>query len=64
MLVAFQNAHREKQLAWLINRTTTKTDSEKMLYKTAFRKKPDLSEVRDWGKKVVGWKYVNVSWFR
>ena len=41
-----------RHVVWLMNRTTTKAISEKTPYEAAFGKKPNLSEVREWGEKV------------
>ena len=37
---------------WLLNRTTTKAVEGMTLFEAAFRKKPDLKKVHEWGEKV------------
>ena len=39
-------------VVWLMNRTQTKSVKGKIHFEVAFGKKPDLSEVREWGEKV------------
>jgi hypothetical protein len=39
-------------VVWLMNRTLTKAVAGKTPYKAAFGIKPDLSQLREWGKKV------------
>jgi len=41
-----------RHVVWLMNRTTTKAVISKTPFEAAFGKKPDLSEVREWGDKV------------
>src|SRR5271155_4400569 len=41
-----------RHVVWLLNRTTTKAVSGMTPYKAAFGKKPDLSDVHEWGDKV------------
>jgi hypothetical protein len=41
-----------RHVVWLMNRTPTKAVHGKTPYEAAFGKKPDLSEVREWGEKV------------
>jgi hypothetical protein len=39
-------------VVWLMNRASTKAVAGKTPYEAAFGKKPDLSQVREWGEKV------------
>ena len=41
-----------RHVVWLMNRTRTKAVSDKTPYEAAFGKKPDLSDVREWGEKL------------
>ena len=41
-----------RHVVWLMNRTSTKAVSGKTPYEAAFGKKPNLSDVREWGDKV------------
>lgn len=41
-----------QHIIWLMNCTSTKAVAGKTPYKAAFGKKPDLSQVHKWGKKV------------
>jgi len=46
-------------MVWLMNWTSTKAVNGKTPYKAAFGKKPDICEVREWGKKV--WVRIEVG---
>ena len=39
-------------VVWLMNRTSTKAVKGMMPYKAKFGKKPNLSDVREWGEQV------------
>ena len=41
-----------RHVVWLLNRTSTKAVEGMTLFEAAFRKKPDLKGVREWGEKV------------
>ena len=41
-----------RHVVWLMNRTRTKAVSDMTPYEAAFGKKPDLSDVREWGEKL------------
>ena len=41
-----------RHVVWLMNRTSTKAVSNMTPYEAAFGKKPNLRDVREWGKKV------------
>ncbi len=45
-------AEAVRHVVWLLNRTSTKAVDGKTPYEAAFNKKPDLSNVREWGEKV------------
>ena len=41
-----------RHVVWLMNCTSTKAVAGKTPYEAAFGKKPDLSQVHEWGEKV------------
>jgi len=41
-----------RHIVWLMNRTSTKSIEGMTPFEAAFRKKPGLSEVREWGEKL------------
>ena len=41
-----------RHVVWLMNRTSTKAVEGMTPYEATFGKKPDLSEVQEWGERV------------